>query len=622
MFRFDQSMVDRSDFHSLEGAVNRKDAIDASALTLPPGQLQRLFSIVPRDESGRRRFEKWNFSETAFGSDVDFSDSVFWGTSFEGSRFGDRCSFESADFSRAVFNGAQFGDDAGFSRAKLGRKAEFHSASFGNRARFTSAVFNAAQFFATKFGDEAGFGGACFRASAKFHGTRFGPRGNFTEAIFPASVDFGGADFGDKLQMTDAVFAGSPIFFGASFGRRSRLTGWKVAGSLGMRSVRFLGEMSLHGAQIGDDAIFEFAQFGGSVDLGEVVVGGEGKVAGAIFANATRVGPLVAGKALRLTDVMIRSACALELEAPLVDFSDARLLAPVRVIVGGGEIILDRLQADSSLSLAAQVAAGAPSPRLVSVRGADVGSIVVSGMDVRALRFQGAEGIDGMRIESGASFEPSPSGGRTHREVIAEEHRMRAARKPGAAWYPGSCHVSVPDPSGVTGANELARIYRGLRKAREDSKDAPGAADFYYGEMEMRRVQDRDELGLHLAAGPWLLRAGNYLLLELYRLIGGYGVRPFRPLLALIILTIAASLSINCLDAIHLEVVTSSGDPELINATFEDCIIFVLRSALLLPTPSTVDASNAALWIQIGARILGPLLIGLFAFGLRARVQR
>jgi hypothetical protein len=34
---------------------------------------------------------------------------------------------------------------------------------------------------------------------------------------------------------------------------------------------------------------------------------------------------------------------------------------------------------------------------------------------------------------------------------------------------------------------QAAAAYRALRKSREDNKDEPGAADFYYGEMEMRR---------------------------------------------------------------------------------------------------------------------------------------
>jgi len=34
---------------------------------------------------------------------------------------------------------------------------------------------------------------------------------------------------------------------------------------------------------------------------------------------------------------------------------------------------------------------------------------------------------------------------------------------------------------------DLAQIYRDFRKGREDEKNEPGAADFYYDEMEMRR---------------------------------------------------------------------------------------------------------------------------------------
>jgi predicted hotdog family 3-hydroxylacyl-ACP dehydratase len=34
---------------------------------------------------------------------------------------------------------------------------------------------------------------------------------------------------------------------------------------------------------------------------------------------------------------------------------------------------------------------------------------------------------------------------------------------------------------------QAAAAYRALRKSREDNKDEPGAAEFYYGEMEMRR---------------------------------------------------------------------------------------------------------------------------------------
>jgi hypothetical protein len=110
------------------------------------------------------------------------------------------------------------------------------------------------------------------------------------------------------------------------------------------------------------------------------------------------------------------------------------------------------------------------------------------------------------------------------------------------------------------------------------------------------------------------------LLLELYRLVGGYGVRPSRPFLLFVFLAALAAVAIDCGDLIHH--VLSGKNPVLVAASFEQCLVFVLRSALLLPTSPGVSASIGAEWIQIAARVLGPLLISLFAFGMRARVHR
>ncbi|NKY96055.1 MULTISPECIES: hypothetical protein [Gordonia] len=61
-------------------------------------------------------------------------------------------------------------------------------------------------------------------------------------------------------------------------------------------------------------------------------------------------------------------------------------------------------------------------------------------------------------------------------------------------------------------AREVSTTYWALRKALEDSKDGPGAANFYYGEMEMRR----------LAAARW---SGEPALLAAYWLTSGYGLQ-------------------------------------------------------------------------------------------------
>ncbi|MFC9636628.1 hypothetical protein ACFTY8_47535 [Streptomyces mirabilis] len=71
---------------------------------------------------------------------------------------------------------------------------------------------------------------------------------------------------------------------------------------------------------------------------------------------------------------------------------------------------------------------------------------------------------------------------------------------------------------GPVGPAQLAPVYRALRKAFEDSKNEPGATDFYYGEMEMRR---HDRTGTTPAEGG---------LLHGYWMLSGYGLRASRAL--------------------------------------------------------------------------------------------
>jgi hypothetical protein len=74
----------------------------------------------------------------------------------------------------------------------------------------------------------------------------------------------------------------------------------------------------------------------------------------------------------------------------------------------------------------------------------------------------------------------------------------------------------------------IATLYRSLRKAYEDAKNEPGAADFNYGEMEMRR------LDLQTATA-------ERLLLTLYWLVSGYSLRGSRALGCLLIIVFASA---------------------------------------------------------------------------------
>jgi hypothetical protein len=76
--------------------------------------------------------------------------------------------------------------------------------------------------------------------------------------------------------------------------------------------------------------------------------------------------------------------------------------------------------------------------------------------------------------------------------VIAEERTWRSERLRSRRWvaplWPDWLNDQRP---GALEPGQIAGLYRALRKGREDIKDEPGAADFYYGEMEMRRHAGR-----------------------------------------------------------------------------------------------------------------------------------
>jgi len=448
---------------------------------------------------------------------------------------------------------------------------------------------------------------------------------SFTEVAFLALVDFGGAYFGEKAQLARASFGGTPDFTGASFGNRARLTDWSVGGDLVMRSTHFLGAVSLHGGNVEGDAVFSYAEFEDYIDLGEFFCRGSACFSSVAIMGASRIGPLRAEQSIDFGGAVVRSPCAFSLVAAHADFSEARFLAPLQIGFGGGDLMLEHLNNGFRLLLRGPRPVGVKMspPRLLSLRGGDLGEVVISGFDVRPLHLAGAEGIDALRIESGVAFERAPRGPRTHREVIAEEHALRGKQRPKSGWYGDSCKPGRKIEAPAVDRIELARIYRGLRKAREDMRDAPGAADFYYGEMEMRRQQAREELANPSSLGAFTLSAGSYLLLELYRLLGGYGVRPGRPLAVFAALALLAAGWIDHGDLIHhIGALPSDKTSEPVSASFEQCLVFVFRSALLLPNSAAVVPSIGAEWIQIAARVLGPLLLGLFAFGLRARVHR
>jgi hypothetical protein len=213
-------------------------------------------------------------------------------------------------------------------------------------------------------------------------------------------------------------------------------------------------------------------------------------------------------------------------------------------------------------------------------------------------------------IEPSCVFPESPRHWRyARRRTIAEEHRWRVRRLTmnevssshggATAWYPPECRppawtgeeddIEGPDES------EIASLYRALRKALEDRRNEPGAADFYYGEMEMRRFDKA--------------KPAERLIVWLYWLVSGYGLRGSRALASLLatVLVFAGFLY-------------AWGFPSA--QSFLDAVTFSAQSTTSLFRAPDRELTLAGEWFQIGLRLLGPLFFGLALLSLRGRVKR
>ena len=179
---------------------------------------------------------------------------------------------------------------------------------------------------------------------------------------------------------------------------------------------------------------------------------------------------------------------------------------------------------------------------------------------------------------------------------------------PGATGWDAPAVRAPEDAEPASPAPEqIAAIYRALRKGREDGKDEPGAADFYYGEMEMRRQRPRGQEAERRAAP-----AGERLVLWLYWLVSGYGLRASRALASLALTVVVFALLFGWWG--------TRPDQD-----FGRTLLFSLQStSSLFRVPETPGFALTAAGelMQVVLRLLGPLFFGLALFSLRGRVKR
>jgi hypothetical protein len=166
------------------------------------------------------------------------------------------------------------------------------------------------------------------------------------------------------------------------------------------------------------------------------------------------------------------------------------------------------------------------------------------------------------------------------------------------------------EESGRPSYAQVETLYRQLRAALEEGKAAPDAADFYYGEMEMRRLRARSERRLLEAS-----------LLRVYKTIGGYGVRAWRPLAAYLLVIAATAIAL-LVKASRRHLVTADIVNSLHLARVGGAFGFVFRNSTSIFQAPADQLTGLGTSVFVLERFAAVSLLALFVLAVRSKVQR
>ncbi|MFF4058483.1 pentapeptide repeat-containing protein [Streptomyces sp. NPDC001668] len=552
-----------------------------------------------------------------------------------------------ADFRSATFEGtadfrsAIFERNADFRLATFKGTANFVSVTFMGNAWFGSATFVGVTWFElTTFASVAGFAAVTFRHDVAFVSPTFEGAAWFESAIFEGYTDFRTATFKDQARFRSAVFKGDVRFTSVLF----KDTAFKSAvfeRNAWFRSATFEG-----------DARFGLAIFEGDADFRSAVFKGNARFTSAVFERSAGLGPLVCLGQVTLSGAMFNcpvtiaiaarrlecwrthwsSTATLQLRYATVDFAHSVFEHPLTIIAEQGRF---RLSDGTSVDEQALSRATEATVWVASLRGVDAAHLVLADVNLSRCLFTGTVHLDQLRLEGTCSFDVVPSHTHwwnghpvwfTQRRTLAEEHHWRAGRPEAIRGW----NTAVLG-TGPVGPAQLAPVYRALRKSFEDCKNEPGAADFYYGEMEMRRHDSSTS------------RAERHLLTT-YWALSGYGLRATRALgwlllaitstlLAMMLWGLAVndpkSVSTGKVTGQDIQLTTDTPDPanpigplqeRISGERFEKGLRVVINAVVFHSSDQHV--TTAGTYIETLSRLTEPVLLGMAALAVRNRVKR
>jgi hypothetical protein len=175
---------------------------------------------------------------------------------------------------------------------------------------------------------------------------------------------------------------------------------------------------------------------------------------------------------------------------------------------------------------------------------------------------------------------------------------------------------TVDGPYGKVSFEECAETYRQLRKNFENKGNRIDAGQFYYGEMEIRRLST-----------PLYRRL--FSLYSFYKILSSYGESPLRTFLVFsivfVLLVLLQTLAGFTVGTEFIKYGFSGHGPfqfpsltEIANAARLTFGNLALRNPDVIKPAS--DLANTSLWIF--ETVFGPIQLGLFALAVKRRFQR
>jgi tetratricopeptide (TPR) repeat protein len=569
-------------------------SLNGPGVELDAAELADLLRGAASPDAERTTLPDLNFSGATFKGEADFSHVIFAGT--------------------VNFAGATFAGKANFAGARFTQTADFTAATFAEDADFAGTTFCGDAYFARSiFTEYADYAGASFEGMAYMFRTAFGQDVDFSQVNFSSDVAFAGAQFAEGTYFADATFSAFANFAATTFAQSRRLGPAEITGRLALQEATF--DQPIRIELRGGGASFERTVFR-------------------------------SGASVFLTDV--------DLALDDTDFGQPSLVAdfstPPRGADSGVRSIIAARQPLDLVPSSDYSASHRRQSRVLSLRRAKVAQLTLAGIDLTVCRFEEAHGLDQLRLER-VRFPRAPGGWQwmrsgvphpvrwTPRQVLAEEHRWRAEETDASGWYGPSLRPPewLESTSRLT-PSQIASIYRALRKGREDNKDEPGAADFYYGEMEMRRQRtDGSRIPHTPTISSRRTPLGERALLWAYWLLSGYALRAGRALAALGVVVILFAVLFDTVGfrpaGVQTRVVDVTASGSLSYERVEpvkrseieraiDATTYSLGTATAIISAPERPLTRAGTVLRVVLRILGPILVALAVFSVRGRVKR